>query len=249
MSVGWLHVLARSGSGKRMSLIHRRHKRATTDRRTSRPRSSRICASWTDCALHHPISGTMGAFLFVGRQCLRQGFQKSATPLLSRASTRPFASTASIRRQIATPRFRGRTILWSGAAGGAVLSPLAFVGLAQEQSGNGEKTHEEVMLEASRKELDEQVPKALENSVKYRRGIYFFIEDYIIEPIATGFRFLHLVFIFVPVIITIPAIWLGERQGDKDDERTGTIWWYGFLVSSMERAGAAFIKVQHSMHH
>lgn len=99
------------------------------------------------------------------------------------------------------------------------------------------------MLEASRKELDEQVPAVLESSTKYRRGIYFFIEDYIIEPIATGLRFLHLVFIFVPVIVTIPAIWLGQRQANKDNERSGTLWWYGFLVSSMERAGAAFIKV------
>ncbi|PSK42259.1 ABC1 family protein, mitochondrial [Elsinoe australis] len=49
--------------------------------------------------------------------------------------------------------------------------------------------------------------------------------------------------IFVPVIITVPAIWIGSRQKDKDDERSGTIWWYGFLVSSMERAGAAFIKL------
>jgi aarF domain-containing kinase len=119
------------------------------------------------------------------------------------------------------------------------------VGIAHEESSNGEKTHEEAMLEASRKELDEQVPAALKNSRKYRRGIYFFIEDYIIEPIATGLRFLHLVVIFVPVIVTIPVIWLGQRQADKDNERSGTIWWYGFLVSSMERAGAAFIKVRH----
>jgi aarF domain-containing kinase len=105
------------------------------------------------------------------------------------------------------------------------------------------------MLEASRKELDEQVPKSIQNSTKYRRGIYFFFEDYIIEPIATVFRFLHLVVIFVPVIVTIPAIWLGQRQADKDDERSGTIWWYGFLVSSMERAGAAFIKVCFSHEH
>jgi aarF domain-containing kinase len=104
------------------------------------------------------------------------------------------------------------------------------------------------MLEASRKELDEQVPKAIQSSTKYRRGIYFFIEDYIIEPIATGFRFLHLVIIFVPVIVTIPAIWLGQRRADKDNERSGTLWWYGFLVSSMERAGAAFIKVRHPPH-
>lgn len=100
------------------------------------------------------------------------------------------------------------------------------------------------MLEVSRKELAAQVPKALENSKKYRRGIYFFVEDYIIEPIATGLRFLHLVIIFVPVIVTIPAIWIGARRADRDDERIGTLWWYGFLVSSMERAGAAFIKVR-----
>jgi aarF domain-containing kinase len=195
-----------------------------------------------------PTSGTMRAFLFSGRQCLRQGSQKCATPLVNRASTRPFASANFIRRQFATPRFRGRTLLWSGAASGAILSPLAFVGLAHDESSNGEKTHEAAMLEASRKELNEQVPAALKNSRKYRRGIYFFIEDYIIEPIATGLRFLHLVFIFVPVIVTIPVIWLGQRQTDRDDERSGTIWWYGFLVSSMERAGAAFIKVQHRIH-
>jgi len=51
------------------------------------------------------------------------------------------------------------------------------------------------------------------------------------------------VIIFVPVIVAIPAIWIGDRVKDRDNERKGTLWWYGFLVSSMERAGAAFIKV------
>jgi aarF domain-containing kinase len=180
----------------------------------------------------------------LGRQCFRPGLPKLST----RAFTRPSATASRFRRQFATPNFKGRKILWSGAAagaaGGAILSPLAFVEVANDKSGNGEKTHEEAMLEASRKELGEQVPHALRNSSKYRRGIYFFIEDYIIEPIATGFRFLHLIIIFVPVIVTIPAIWLGSRQPDRDNERAGTLWWYGFLVGSMERAGAAFIKVR-----
>ena len=123
------------------------------------------------------------------------------------------------------------------------MSPLAFVEISHDKAGNGDKTHEEAMLEVSRKELAEQVPKSLENSKKYRRGIYFFVEDYIIEPIATGLRFLHLVIIFVPVIVTIPAIWIGARNAERDNERSGTLWWYGFLVGSMERAGAAFIKV------
>ena len=57
-------------------------------------------------------------------------------------------------------------------------------------------------------------------------------------------RFLPLVIIFVPVIVTIPAIWIGARRVDRDNERSGTLWWYGFLVSSMEKAGAAFIKVR-----
>jgi aarF domain-containing kinase len=122
------------------------------------------------------------------------------------------------------------------------------VALSSDEAENGGKTHEEAMLEASRKELDEQVPKVIRNSKKYRRGIYFFIDNYIVEPICTGLRFLHLVFIFVPVIVTIPVIWLGKRQPDRDNERSGSLWWYGFLVSSMERAGAAFIKVLHQIH-
>jgi aarF domain-containing kinase len=49
--------------------------------------------------------------------------------------------------------------------------------------------------------------------------------------------------IFVPVILSVPAIWFGRRHSDKDGERSGTLWWYGFLVRSMELAGPAFIKL------
>ncbi|KAF2865872.1 ABC1 family protein-like protein [Massariosphaeria phaeospora] len=187
----------------------------------------------------------MRGALLLGRQFLRYGLPQSA-PFVARASSRPFASgRSSFARHFATPRFPDRTLLWSGTAGaaGAALSPLAFVALGNEEAENGEKTHEQVMLEASRRELDEQVPKALQNSKKYRRGIYFFLDDYIWEPICTGLRFLHLVIIFVPVIVTVPVIWIGRRHKDRDNERGGTLWWYGFLVRSMERAGAAFIKL------
>ncbi|KAF2268111.1 ABC1-domain-containing protein [Lojkania enalia] len=135
-----------------------------------------------------------------------------------------------------------RTILRSGGAA-AALSTLALVAIGNHGSGNGEKTHEEAMLEASRRELKEQVPTRLQNSKKLRREIYFFVDTYVIEPICTGLRFLHLVIIFVPVLVTVPAIWLGKRQPDRDNERSGTLWWYRFLVRSMERAGAAFIKL------
>ncbi|RPA80003.1 ABC1-domain-containing protein [Ascobolus immersus RN42] len=67
--------------------------------------------------------------------------------------------------------------------------------------------------------------------------------DWVIEPIATTFRFIHLFTIFVPVIISVPAVWIGKRNRNRSNERSGTLWWYGFLVHSMERAGPTFIKL------
>lgn len=99
------------------------------------------------------------------------------------------------------------------------------------------------MLEASRLEIDQLLPKVIENSKGMRRRTYFFIDTYVYEPLCTTLRFFHLVIIFVPVIVTLPALWIGKRITERDNERIGTLWWYDFLVSSMERAGAAFIKV------
>lgn len=175
-----------------------------------------------------------------GRQCFRQGLPRPA--VIRRAV---HASAAG--RLFATPRFRGSSIRWAGvatgAATGAALSPLALVALGNDEADSGDTTHEEAMLAESRRELAAQVPKALQHSTRYRRGIYLLIEAYIIEPIATGLRFLHLVALFVPVLVTIPVIWLGARQVHRGNERSGTLWWYGHLVLSMERAGAAFIKL------
>ncbi|KJY00877.1 atypical/ABC1/ABC1-C protein kinase [Zymoseptoria brevis] len=125
----------------------------------------------------------------------------------------------------------------------AALSPVAFVQIAEDDDNKDGLTHEERMLESSRKELAEQVPDRLKNSNKVRVGIYRLVDEWIWEPLATGLRFLHLVVIFVPVLVSVPAIWFGARRPDRDNERGGTLWWYGFLVSSMERAGAAFIKL------
>jgi hypothetical protein len=44
-------------------------------------------------------------------------------------------------------------------------------------------------------------------------------------------------------LVSVPAIWVGKRNKTRGDERSGTLWWYSFLVRSMERAGPAFIKV------
>lgn len=99
------------------------------------------------------------------------------------------------------------------------------------------------MLEASRAEVRKTVPADAHGLSKFCHSVYVFWYCYVYDPIATGFRFLHLAVIFIPVVVTVPALWLGRKVQTENGVRTGTIWWYKFLVNAMERAGPAFIKV------
>lgn len=99
------------------------------------------------------------------------------------------------------------------------------------------------MLEASRNELKNEVPPTVHGLRRIWRVLLIWLDDWIYEPIATGLRFLHLMGIFVPVIVAIPVVWFGRRDKNRDNECAGRLWWYGFLVKSMERAGPAFIKL------
>jgi aarF domain-containing kinase len=179
-----------------------------------------------------------------GRLCLRQACNGLRTrPLQSNPrlySTSPpntFLRNVFRFQRPPPPPYGAKLLL-----AGATLTPAAMVAISGD-NGDETKTGEQKMLEASHEELINRVPKRLKNSKKIRRGIYFWVDTYIVEPVCTGLRFLHLVFIFVPVIVTIPVIWLGARRADRDNERSGTLWWYALLVKSLERAGAAFIKV------
>lgn len=129
-------------------------------------------------------------------------------------------------------------------AAAAGLSPLAFVELSEAEDGKPESTAEGRMLEASRKEIRKEVKDDVTGIWRVRDGILVFLDVYLWEPVCTGLRFLHLVVIFVPVMVTVPALWIGARDRARDNERSGTLWWYWFLVKSMERAGPAFIKVR-----
>lgn len=100
------------------------------------------------------------------------------------------------------------------------------------------------MLQASRKEIAKKVDDDDRGFSRLRHKVVYFLDLYVWEPLCTGFRFLHLAVIFVPVILAVPAIWVGRRQKDRNNERAGTLWWYGFLVKGMEWAGPAFIKVR-----
>lgn len=99
------------------------------------------------------------------------------------------------------------------------------------------------MLEASRAELKKTVDDDARGLYRFGRELVIFLDLYFWEPLCTGVRFVELVFIFIPVILTVPAIWIGRRQPSRDNERSGTLWWYHFLVRTMEAAGPAFIKL------
>ena len=82
------------------------------------------------------------------------------------------------------------------------------------------------------------------------RGPIEIVRVYILEPILTFFRFCHLFLLFGPVILTSPMLLVGRperrRPGkpvEHEEENWGAVWWYGFLVKQMERAGPSFIKL------
>lgn len=115
--------------------------------------------------------------------------------------------------------------------------------LSEQDNAGTDQTAEGRMLDASREELKKEVSKDVHGLRRLRDTIVLYVDVYLWEPLCTGLRFLHLVVIFVPVILTVPTIWFGARDKQRSDERSGTLWWYWFLVRSMERAGPAFIKV------
>ncbi|CAG8457164.1 5853_t:CDS:2 [Paraglomus occultum] len=74
-------------------------------------------------------------------------------------------------------------------------------------------------------------------------AIVSFLSDYVIEPILVGWRFSYLTLLFLPVILTTPALFIGERVEKHGNERSGALWWYDLLVRQMETAGPTFIKL------
>ncbi|KLU82502.1 atypical/ABC1/ABC1-C protein kinase [Magnaporthiopsis poae ATCC 64411] len=131
----------------------------------------------------------------------------------------------------------------SSGAGAAALGTAAFVQLSEEENGDDDETGEDRMLAASRREIAKKIRDDDRGLSRLGHQIVLLLDLYVWEPLCTGFRFLHLAALFVPVILAVPAVWVGRRVPERDNERTGTLWWYGLLVKSMELAGPTFIKL------
>lgn len=123
------------------------------------------------------------------------------------------------------------------------MGTSAFVELIEKDNTGTNHTVETRMLEVSRAEIAKTVNADEAAPVRLVHKLVLFLDLYIWEPLCTGLRFLQLSAIFIPVLLTVPCVWMGRVQAGRDNERSGALWWYGVLVRSMELAGPTFIKL------
>ncbi|KAI0420814.1 putative ubiquinone biosynthesis protein [Xylaria grammica] len=185
----------------------------------------------------------MRSLHFLTRFCARQIIPRapigSTTTKLGRSSS---TFRYALFRTAPGRKYQPRGRVLKAAVGG-VLGTAVFVGLSERDNGGTEQTAEGRMLRASTEELERTVDEEKTGLSRWAQEAGLFLDVYLWEPLCTGVRLCHLIVIFVPVILSVPAIWFGRRQPDHSNERSGTLWWYNFLVWSMEAAGPAFIKL------
>lgn len=150
-----------------------------------------------------------------------------------------------------------RTLCLAGSFALAAAMPVALAGDSraededEDEDENGSEdvapllTIEQQMLAVSEQERKDAaaVPRDRPLVVRAYKSVELFVINWICEPLATGFRFMTLLGIFAPVVFAVPLVCVGERLPHRSDERSGTLWWYSFLIWSLERAGPTFIKV------
>ncbi|KAI1354770.1 putative ubiquinone biosynthesis protein [Xylaria sp. FL0043] len=187
----------------------------------------------------------MRSLHLLARLCARQIIPRAATSARSAPANLGRSSwtlRCAFSRSAPRRRYQTKGIVLKAAVNG-VLGTAAFVKLSEKDNGGTEQTAEGRMLQASTEERAKTVDEDKTGLSRWTQEVVLFLDVYIWEPLCTGFRFCHLVLIFVPVIVSVPAIWIGRRQPSHNNERSGTLWWYNFLVWSMEAAGPAFIKL------
>ncbi|KAL4070590.1 hypothetical protein J3A83DRAFT_4244344 [Scleroderma citrinum] len=90
---------------------------------------------------------------------------------------------------------------------------------------------------------EDMISSPAEPHVSIVSQILYLTQDYVWEPILTARRFIHLLYLFLPVFVTMPMLLVGRPEKGLQGDRWGAVWWYGLLVSRMQAAGPTFIKL------
>lgn len=173
----------------------------------------------------------------------RASGERGATAVLIFEGNKSYNRSRFFRSILAVSFISIPTIMWANSEIKCESNVSeAFPTLEQvEKDSQAFQTREEYLLSISEDMTEQQHERKIPQRSYFRR-IYSFMEN-IYDSIATWVRFVHLVVIFVPVVLTAPVILFGSKVSDSDTETTGALWWYRLLIHSMERAGATFIKL------
>ncbi|EPQ60403.1 ABC1-domain-containing protein [Gloeophyllum trabeum ATCC 11539] len=141
------------------------------------------------------------------------------------------------------PRFSlTRALLWSVPIAGGLTLYL----LPQPRNFLHDLVASPAIIPCSvdaRKPLEPVINSPLEANRTFFGRIARIFRNTIWEPILTARRFIHLLALFLPVLLSVPMLLVGVPESKYDGDRWGAVWWYGFLVEQMERAGPTFIKL------
>ncbi|KAF7729435.1 hypothetical protein EC973_004414 [Apophysomyces ossiformis] len=125
--------------------------------------------------------------------------------------------------------------LYSASFGSSATATLSL------RNNKDDKTHA-VPVTA----LDKEAPDMASSDhrlVQLLHRLWGILDDWVLEPLLTLRRLAHIILLFTPVILSTPIVLLGSPVAKEDNERSGTLWWYDFISTQMERAGPTFIKL------
>lgn len=92
-------------------------------------------------------------------------------------------------------------------------------------------------------ERDTIIGSPAEPHMSISSRILSLLQEHFWEPLLTARRFIHLFYLFIPVIITMPMLLVGKPERRYKGDKWGAVWWYKFLVKRMQTAGPTFIKL------
>lgn len=124
-------------------------------------------------------------------------------------------------------------------ANAIVFAPAVDVGTDNEKSAEDKSTD------------DDYDDKSTDNDTSPTPSFFY---THIFSPVATVFRFLHLLLLFTPVLLTLPLLFIGPRKQygitgpdklstSESAARVGARLWYNYLAWTMQCAGPSFVKL------